>query len=201
MKQKKKAKLNVQTIVWLALYLAIIIMFTFTPYTGYITIGIISITTIPLIILIASIHLGYLGILWTSFNFGLWSYLGSIILHFPLFNNPLISFLPRVILGLVLCLFYWLLFKKWRFNIYSVGIYAFLIFTFNTLLVSIMVFIIIQFTTLENIPNPYAWFMLIWLNMIVEWGVLEVISLGLYPFLKWIWNKNQELIYNKINYE
>ncbi|MFV8418220.1 hypothetical protein ACNQ21_01775 [Mycoplasma sp. VS299A] len=190
---------DIKTIVYLALYLAIIIVFTFTPYTGYITVGIVSITTIPLIILIASIHLGYIGILWTCFNFGLWSFVGSIILQFPIFNLVYISLVPRIVLGLILCGLYYLLFKVWSFNLASVAIYAFCIFMLNTMLVSSALLITIQFKNL-NIGNAKVWFGLIWINMLVEWGVLEVISLALYPFLKWAKNKTAQESWKESKY-
>ncbi|MFV8418807.1 hypothetical protein [Mycoplasma sp. 005V] len=199
MKHNKSNIWDIKTIVYLALYLAITIVFTFVPYTGYITIGIVSITTIPIIILIASIHLGYLGILWTSFNFGLWSFIGSIILQFPIFNLVYISFFPRLLLGIILCGLYYLLFKLWNFNIVSLAIYAFCIFMLNTMLVSIALLITIQFKDL-NIGDARVWFGLIWINMLVEWGVLEVVSIALYPFLKWIKNKTCQELWKESKY-
>ncbi|MFV8482686.1 hypothetical protein ACNQ1T_00095 [Mycoplasma sp. 1932B] len=190
---------DIKIIVYLALYLAIIIVFTFTPYTGYITVGIVSITTIPLIILIASIHLGYIGILWTCFNFGFWSFIGSIILQLPIFNLVYISLIPRILLGLILCAIYYLLFKVWSFNLVSVAIYAFCIFMLNTMLVSSALLITIQFKDL-NIGNAKIWFGLIWINMLVEWDILEVISLALYPFLKWVKSRTAQEFWNESKY-
>ncbi|WP_324672961.1 hypothetical protein U5U50_00675 [Mycoplasma sp. 888] len=181
---------TIKNIAYLAMYMAIIVILTFTPYTGYITIGVISITTVPIVILIASIHLGMIGTLWNTLLFGFWSWIGSIVLGYPIFNNILYSFVPRIALALFLIGAYYLCFKIGKFNIFTSTIFAFLIFAANTLFVSIFIFIGIQFIGIKEVSSPSVWLTLIWVNMLVEWGVLVIISIAIYPFLKWVYTQN-----------
>ncbi|MFV8468913.1 hypothetical protein [Mycoplasma sp. MV126] len=69
----------------------------------------------------------------------------------------------------------------------------------NTMLVSSALLITIQFKDL-NIGNAKVWFGLIWINMLVEWGVLEAVSLALYPFLKWVKNKTAQESWKESKY-
>jgi uncharacterized membrane protein len=97
MKEKKK----LVRLVMCALFGALTVVMTFTPYLGYITVGIIEITTLHIVVILGSTILGpkygsVLGGVWgltciiRAFQFGI----------IP-FQNPLVSLLPRVIVGLV----------------------------------------------------------------------------------------------------
>jgi len=86
------------------LFIALIIIFTFVPYTGYITIGLISFTTIHVIVLIGAVLFGYKKGALYGFVFGLMSLLKAI--NYPstgdfLFVNPFVSVLPRFLFGLI----------------------------------------------------------------------------------------------------
>ena len=52
---------NVRTFAILSIYISIIIILTFVPYTGYLQFGPLAITTIPIIISIATYDLGFIG--------------------------------------------------------------------------------------------------------------------------------------------
>ena len=97
MKEKKK----LIRLVMCALFAALIVVMTFTPYLGYITVGIIEITTLHIVVILGAAILGpkygaVLGGVWgltcimRAFQFGI----------IP-FQNPLESLVPRVIVGLV----------------------------------------------------------------------------------------------------
>ena len=49
-----KKQLTVYSVAYLSVYVALMIALTFIPYTGYITIGPVAITTIPVFISIAT---------------------------------------------------------------------------------------------------------------------------------------------------
>lgn len=97
MKQKKK----LVRLVMCALFSALIVVMTFTPYLGYITVGVIEITTLHAVVIFGSAVLGpamgsILGGVWgltciaRAFQFGI----------VP-FQNPLVSLLPRILVGLL----------------------------------------------------------------------------------------------------
>ena len=96
MKEKKK----LIRLVMCALFAALIVVMTFTPYLGYITVGIIEITTLHIVVILGAAILGpkygaVLGGVWgltciiRAFQFGI----------IP-FQNPLVSLVPRIIVGL-----------------------------------------------------------------------------------------------------
>ncbi len=88
-----------------SLFLAIIIILTFVPYTGYISIpGVgISITILHVVVLIGAICFGFKRGLLYGFIFGLTSLIKAVSMPSsvidPLFINPLISILPRMVFG------------------------------------------------------------------------------------------------------
>lgn len=99
--QNRKSLLNISVS---ALFLALIITFSYIPNLGYITIGPISFTTIHVIVLIGAMIFGkYKGALFGLF-FGVFSLLVS--LTYPstinyLFVNPFVSILPRILFGFI----------------------------------------------------------------------------------------------------
>ncbi len=102
-------------LVLLALFSAIIAILTFIPYTGYITYGVLSITTIHIPVIIGCILLGPRGGMALGFVWGLTSLLKALTvasaLEVALFLNPLISVLPRILVGLAVGLLAWMLLK------------------------------------------------------------------------------------------
>lgn len=97
MKEKKK----LVRLVMCALFAALIVVMTFTPYLGYITVGIIEITTLHIAVIFGACVLGakygaVLGGVWgatcimRAFQFGI----------IP-FQNPMVSLVPRIVVGLV----------------------------------------------------------------------------------------------------
>lgn len=95
--------------VQLALFSAIIIIMSFVPYTGVISYGIISITTVHIPTIIGSIMLGTGGGAFLGALMGVcmliraWIMPGSP-LEQIIFMNPLVSVLPRIIIGIVAAL-------------------------------------------------------------------------------------------------
>ncbi len=105
----QKKRTNVKKMVLTAVFAAIIIVMTFVPYTGYIQYlpGGIAITTLHIPVMIAAVFLGwkYGGVIG-----GIWG-CTCLVLAFlnpgpgnvP-FQNPIISVLPRIIVGIVTAL-------------------------------------------------------------------------------------------------
>ena len=94
---------DTRRIVILALFLAIIAAMSFVPYTGYITYGLVSITTLHVPVLIAIIMLGTRDGFIVATAFGLLSMLRAYTsgtLEAVIFMNPLISVAPRMLMGI-----------------------------------------------------------------------------------------------------
>jgi len=88
----------------LSLFLGIIVAMSFIPYTGYISYGAISITTLHVPVLIAIIMLGTRDGFIVATAFGVLSLLRAYTsgtIEAMIFMNPLISVVPRMLMGLV----------------------------------------------------------------------------------------------------
>lgn len=101
MRSKKIQNLTVD-----AMFLAIMVIMTFVPSLGFISIGgAISITLLHIVVLIGAIYKGWKRGLLYGFYFGMLSLLKAAIAPVsvldPYFVNPLISVLPRVAFGLI----------------------------------------------------------------------------------------------------
>jgi uncharacterized membrane protein len=90
----------------MGLFIAIIFVMTFVPNVGYIQVNVLTITTIHIPVIIGSVFLGPLGGLVLGLTWGVTSWLKvltSVVspLEKTLFLNPLISIVPRVLVGLI----------------------------------------------------------------------------------------------------
>jgi len=96
---KKKEKLV--RLVMCALFSALIVVMTFTPYLGYISVGPIEITTLHIIAIFGALVLGpkygaIVGGVW-----GLTCIVRAIQMGFAPFANPLVSLVPRILVAVV----------------------------------------------------------------------------------------------------
>lgn len=102
-----KKKKQLVRLVMCALFAALLVVMTFTPYLGYITVGVIEITTLHIVVIFSAAVLGpkygaILGGIWgltciaRAFQFGI----------IP-FQNPMVSLVPRVFVGLIAGLVFW----------------------------------------------------------------------------------------------
>lgn len=97
----KKNKLFQLTLT--AMFSAIIIALTFIPFTGYISYGLLSITTLHVVVILGAVVLGplrgtVLGLVW-GVTCLLYAFLNGTA-DAIIFLNPLISVVPRVLVGL-----------------------------------------------------------------------------------------------------
>jgi len=94
---------DTRRIVLLSLFLGIIAAMSFVPYTGYISYGVISITTLHVPVLIAIIMLGTRDGFIVATAFGVMSLLRAYTsgtVEAMIFMNPMISVAPRMLMGL-----------------------------------------------------------------------------------------------------
>lgn len=105
-------------LIYLSLFSAIIVVMTIVPYTGYISFGVtLSITTIHIPVIIGSILLGpsggfILGLVWGTSN--LMKALSSGSPEALIFMNPLISVVPRILVGLFIGILSYYLLNKFK---------------------------------------------------------------------------------------
>lgn len=96
---------TIQRITRLGLLMALIILMTFIPNIGYIQTGLFSITTIHIPVIIGSALLGPLGGLVLGVTWGLTSYFYALTLgtlEAMIFLNPMVSIVPRILVGLII---------------------------------------------------------------------------------------------------
>lgn len=102
MEQMAKRKMDTKSMVRAGILCALIIVMTIVPYTGYISYGLVEITTLHIVVAVGAVILGWqygavLGFVW-----GVTCILRA--LTNPLwapFLNPMISLVPRVLVGMV----------------------------------------------------------------------------------------------------
>ncbi len=100
----------------LGLLSAMIVVMTFVPYVGYISIGALSITLLHIPLIIGACVLGVKGGVTLGAVWGITCIIKAatspVAVTDPLFTNPLVSLLPRVIAGLVAGLVFELISNK-----------------------------------------------------------------------------------------
>lgn len=102
-----QTKKQTRKLVLCGIFCALIIVMTAVPYTGYITTGPIEITTLHIVVIIGAVMLGWQ---YGALLGGVWG-LSCLVraLTNPLwimFTNPLISVVPRILVGIVAGLMY-----------------------------------------------------------------------------------------------
>ncbi len=128
--------MNIRKLTLASVFAALIIVFTVVPNLGYISTGAVEITTLHIVTILGAVFLGQkygavLGGIWgitcfvRAFTNPLWI----------LFTNPLISVLPRILVGLVAASLFKALKKTKLSNILCVSISAAAATLTNTVLV------------------------------------------------------------------
>ncbi len=100
-----------------AILTAIIILQTMVPFLGFIPIGITSLTIIHITVIVAAIVLGtkdgmFIGLVWGIFTMIRAFTSPTTPLDIAVFTNPIISVIPRVLVGLVAGLLFTIIYKK-----------------------------------------------------------------------------------------
>ena len=169
---------------YLAIFTSIIILMTFTPFIGYITVGVFSITTIPIVVIIGAIFLGLKGSLWLSLMFGVFSLIRATMpgaMSDPMFLNPLISILPRLLFGLFTYYIY-SVFDKTKINNNMKYVLTFVLsILFHTVIVCVM-FALVKplwfIDTMNAVQGTYPYINTIFMVIIMAFlinGALEAV--------------------------
>lgn len=97
---------NTRRLVILSLFIAIIVLQSWVPFLGFITIGPIAMTIIPITIILGTLWFGTRDGAILGFVFGLNSLVRAWLIGNPvermLFTSPLVSVLPRILMPVIL---------------------------------------------------------------------------------------------------
>ncbi|NTW96413.1 MAG: ECF transporter S component [Erysipelotrichaceae bacterium] len=162
----------------LGLLMAMIIIMTYIPNLGYITTGFFSITIVHIPVIIGAILTGPIGGLVLGVTWGVtsWHYattLGTI--EAAIFVNPLVSILPRILVGLIISYSSLGLKKIIRFDFARNLVVSILGALSNTVLVLTAIFLFASSGLVTfNQGLSYIFTFVISLN-----GSLEILSAGL----------------------
>ena len=122
-----------------AMFIAIIILQSFVPFLGNLPLVILDITIIHITVIVGGVVLGpqagfLLGFTWGFCSF-LRAYTSANVLSFMIFTNPLISILPRLVMGGLVALFYQKATKLIAYDRLRMAVAGFLGSILNTVLV------------------------------------------------------------------
>ncbi|ADE19626.1 ECF transporter S component [Mycoplasma crocodyli] len=179
----------IRKIVFASIYVAMILTFSLIPFLGYITIGVVAISIIPFFVVVATVHLGFLGASTSSITFGLGSLFAALVQGDPYFIFPDLSVLPRILVGLVVYLVYKLLRDPNWWKVLILGIIAPIS---NTIFVTIALYIHHSFAPISWLGNINVWLVAIWLNVVVEIIACAVISTALWPAVYHLRKKEED---------
>lgn len=173
----------VKKIAYCSIYIAIIATMSFVPFIGYISIGPVAITIIPIAVVIATLHMGFIGALTSSLAMGVCSLIASFVFGDPLqaFYWPDISVLPRFLMGMGVYLICRIIGKM---NLWKASIVGILGAFLNTLFVTAFLFLHNEFHKI-NLPGDFIWWIYaIYINALVEISVTGVASSVIWPLVK-----------------
>ena len=135
---------SIQRITRLGILMGLIILMTFIPNIGYIQTGLFSITTIHIPVLIGAALMGPIGGLVLGLTWGLTSYFYALTLgtiEAMIFLNPMVSIVPRVLVGLIVSYTTMALDKVYMKEVLKYGLVAGVGTLSNTVLVLSSIFI------------------------------------------------------------
>lgn len=177
------AKRSLTQFVLAAVLCALIVVMTVVPYTGYINYGGIEITTLHVVVALGGAFLGVgygtlLGSVWgvtcwlRAFTNPAWI----------LFTNPLISIVPRILVGMAsAAIFGWITQKGKKRDIVGASIAGVSASVVNTILV-LSAMVLVGGSTFELFKT--IWLTLVGVNGLLELGVALVLVPALYRALR-----------------
>lgn len=184
----------IKKMTYLAFSVAMLLLFTFTPFLGYIQINVVSITLIPSIVMIISII--FIKIMkWPALIAGIISGLllglSSLMASFVfagsfdvLFQNPLFSIGPRLLVGLISGLTLTILKFGPKFKFLTCLIWVFTVITSNTVLTVTTIYWLADyfFPYYKDLKN-ISWLLIV-TNYLPE---LIVTTLIIFPVLRFFY--------------
>lgn len=153
-KKLKEKTLGTRTITLIGIMTAIIIVLSVTPGLGYIPIGPIDATILHIPVIILAIVEGPVAGAILGFMFGVTSLIKAFVVPTPfsfIFMNPIVSVLPRILIGLLTGLIYKAIKNRKSIGKASIGIAAGIGSLINTIGVLGLIFIIYGQAYMETV--------------------------------------------------
>ena len=170
-------------IVLYGLYLAIFFFMALTPYIGFIKVGVVSITTMLIPVIVMSWHLKWKGAIVAGFYFGITSFVYAIVYGAPIVGligigkTFIVATLTRIIFGLIIAIIVYGLEKLKISNFIKV-----LILSISSLAINHLLFLGMYAIFLEE---GFVWiFTVVSINTAIEWPVVIFMSLAMIPLFK-----------------
>ncbi len=160
-----------------AVFLAIILLMVFVPNLGFITLGPLSATIIHIPVLIVAFAYGKKSALIAGTAFGVGSWYASLTrggVADLVFQNPLVSVLPRILFALIAVYLFTVLKKQIKDERLSTAIAAGLSTLIHTLLVIGAIYLFADFNSL-GFTGGFSGYLNIIKVIILTGGILEII--------------------------
>ena len=163
-----------------AMFIAIIILQSFVPFLGNIPIVALNITIIHITVIVGGIVLGPRAGFLFGFTWGVCSlilaYTSANILSFMIFTNPLISILPRLLMGGLIALFYHKATKLIAYDRLRMAVSGFLGSIMNTVFVLSSIYLLMGNQYAELTGKTVAELPLFLMSVVMTNGIAEALA-------------------------
>lgn len=163
-----------------AMFIAMIILQSFVPFLGNLPLVVLDITIIHITVIVGGIVLGPQAGALLGFTWGLCSFLRAFtsgnVLSLMIFTNPLISILPRLVMGGLVALFYHKATKLIAYDRLRMAVAGFLGSIMNTVLVLSSIYLLMGNQYAELTGKTVAELPLFLMGVVMTNGIAEALA-------------------------
>ena len=163
-----------------AMFIAMIILQSFVPFLGNLPLVVLDITIIHITVIVGGIVLGPPAGFLLGFTWGVCSlilaYTSANILSFMIFTNPLISILPRLLMGGLIALFYQKATKLIAYDRLRMAVSGFLGSIMNTVFVLSSIYLLMGNQYAELTGQTVAELPLFLMSVVMTNGIAEALA-------------------------
>ena len=163
-----------------AMFIAMIILQSFVPFLGNIPLVALNITIIHITVIVGGIVLGPQAGFLFGFTWGLCSFLRAFtsgnVLSLMIFTNPLISILPRLVMGGLVALFYHKATKLIDYDRLRMAVAGFLGSIMNTVLVLSSIYLLMGNQYAELTGKTVSELPLFLMGVVMTNGIAEALA-------------------------
>jgi len=163
-----------------AMFIAMIILQSFVPFLGNLPLMVLDITIIHITVIVGGIVLGPQAGFLLGFTWGMCSFLRAFTSGSPIslliFTNPLISVLPRLLMGGFVALFYYKASKLIVSNRFRMAVSGFLGSIMNTVLVLGLIYFLMGNQYAELTGKTVAELPLFLMGVVITNGIAEALA-------------------------
>ena len=163
-----------------AMFIAMIILQSFVPFLGNLPLMVLDITIIHITVIVGGIVLGPQAGFLLGFTWGMCSFLRAFTSGSPIslliFTNPLISVLPRLLIGGFVALFYYKASKLIVSNRFRMAVSGFLGSIMNTVLVLGLIYFLMGNQYAELTGKTVAELPLFLMGVVITNGIAEALA-------------------------